>query len=127
MFSRSAPYPALVVKASGLAAGKGVVVAADRVEACAAATRMLDGGAMGGAGTTVVVEELLEGTEVSVSTTIRGRSLRFPMAPGKYNHPPGKGFDSVSFPTGKHLNKHADSLFYWYFFNFHCSILSYRL
>ena len=62
----SASFPALVVKASGLAAGKGVVVAKTRAEACEAADSMLTDHKFGTAGSTVVVEELLEGEEVSV-------------------------------------------------------------
>ena len=53
-----------VVKADGLAAGKGVTVASDRTGALAAIERSL-GGAFGDAGSRVVVEELLEGAEVS--------------------------------------------------------------
>ncbi|XP_008427458.1 trifunctional purine biosynthetic protein adenosine-3 [Poecilia reticulata] len=64
-FIRSADFPALVVKASGLAAGKGVIVAGDRDEACRAVMEIMKDGAFGSAGTTVVVEELLEGQEVS--------------------------------------------------------------
>lgn len=63
----SADYAALVVKASGLAAGKGVVVATTREEACQAARSMLADKIFGTAGDTVVVEELLQGEEVSVS------------------------------------------------------------
>jgi len=55
-----------VVKADGLAAGKGVTVARDRETAVAALRDCLVGGAFGAAGSTVVVEELLEGAEVSV-------------------------------------------------------------
>uniref|UniRef100_A0A3B5MUM2 phosphoribosylamine--glycine ligase n=1 Tax=Xiphophorus couchianus TaxID=32473 RepID=A0A3B5MUM2_9TELE len=65
-FIRGADFPALVVKASGLAAGKGVIVAGDRDEACRAVMEI--DGAFGSAGTTVVIEELLEGQEVSVSS-----------------------------------------------------------
>ena len=55
-----------VVKADGLAAGKGVTVARDRETAVAALHDCLIGGAFGAAGSTVVVEELLDGPEVSV-------------------------------------------------------------
>jgi phosphoribosylamine--glycine ligase len=54
-----------VVKADGLAAGKGVTVAAGRAEAVAAIEECLVGGAFGLAGSRVVVEEMLEGPEVS--------------------------------------------------------------
>ena len=62
VFFLSASYPALVVKASGLAAGKGVVVAGDVDEACHAVDEL----AKLPAGAKLVVEELLEGEEVSV-------------------------------------------------------------
>ena len=54
-----------VVKADGLAAGKGVVVAEDRVDAVRALEDCLVRSAFGEAGARVVVEELLEGPEVS--------------------------------------------------------------
>ena len=59
-----ASYP-LVVKADGLAAGKGVILSADRDTAVAAAEKMLSGEAFGGAGTRIVVEEMLHGREAS--------------------------------------------------------------
>jgi len=54
----------VVVKADGLAAGKGVIIAADAAEAEAACRLMFDGG-FGAAGAEVVIEEFLEGEEVS--------------------------------------------------------------
>lgn len=56
----------IVVKADGLAAGKGVVVAMTIDEAKAAADDMLSGNAFGDAGAKVVIEEYLDGEEVSV-------------------------------------------------------------
>jgi phosphoribosylamine--glycine ligase len=61
-----------VIKADGLAAGKGVVVAADRGSAVAAVEASLVRGAFGAAGRTIVVEELLEGQEVSVFAVTDG-------------------------------------------------------
>ena len=55
----------IVVKADGLAAGKGVVIAQTQAEAIAAVNDMLEGGAFGEAGRRVVVEEFLEGEEAS--------------------------------------------------------------
>ena len=54
------------MKASGLAAGKGVVVAANDEEACKAVREALVDKRFGDAGKTVIVEELLTGTEISV-------------------------------------------------------------
>ena len=62
-----------VVKADGLAAGKGVTVAADRDEAEGAIRASLVDGAFGDAGATVVVEEVLEGPEVSVFAVTDGK------------------------------------------------------
>uniref|UniRef100_A0A2R5LMJ2 Trifunctional purine biosynthetic protein adenosine-3 n=1 Tax=Ornithodoros turicata TaxID=34597 RepID=A0A2R5LMJ2_9ACAR len=62
----NADFPALVVKASGLAAGKGVIVAEDKAEALAAVDMIMKDKTVGVAGDTVVVEELLEGDEISV-------------------------------------------------------------
>ena len=67
---RSAP---IVVKADGLAAGKGVVVAASLDEARAAVRDMLSGDALGQAGARVVIEEFLAGEEASFIVVAQGR------------------------------------------------------
>lgn len=64
-FVRSTGGP-LVVKASGLAAGKGAVVCATTEEALAAVTGMLGDRSFGDAGRQVVIEEFMEGEELSV-------------------------------------------------------------
>lgn len=56
----------VVIKASGLAAGKGVVVAETMAEAERAITDMLDSGSLGEAGREVLVEEYMEGEEISI-------------------------------------------------------------
>ena len=61
----NAPIPT-VIKADGLALGKGVIIAQTRQEAKQAVTDMMAGGKFGKSGTTVVIEEFLEGPEVSV-------------------------------------------------------------
>ena len=68
----------IVVKADGLAAGKGVVVAQDVEEAVEAARGMLSGDSFGSAGQRVVVEDFLEGEEASFTCIVDGeRALPF--------------------------------------------------
>ena len=64
-----------VVKASGLAAGKGAIVCTRREEAAQAVRSMLEQGQFGEAGRTVVIEAYLEGEEVSVMAITNGRDL----------------------------------------------------
>ncbi|HEY9225127.1 MAG TPA: phosphoribosylamine--glycine ligase [Gemmatimonadaceae bacterium] len=65
----------VVVKASGLAAGKGVIVCQTVAEAVAAATSMLEQHAFGNAGDTVLVEEFMEGEELSVFVLTDGERV----------------------------------------------------
>jgi phosphoribosylamine--glycine ligase len=65
----------IVVKADGLAAGKGVVVAATAAEAHAAIDAMLVDNAMGDAGARVVIEEFLAGEEASFIVMVDGRHV----------------------------------------------------
>jgi phosphoribosylamine--glycine ligase len=58
-------HPPVVVKADGLAAGKGVVIARAKEEAASVAGEMLSGKLLGEAGKRVVLEEFLEGEELS--------------------------------------------------------------
>jgi len=68
---RAAGRP-LVVKADGLCAGKGVVVASSADEACDAIDRMITRGELGDAGRVVVLEELLPGEEASFHVVCDG-------------------------------------------------------
>ena len=71
----------VVLKADGLAAGKGVVICKDRDEALEALTEMMQGRVFGEAGETVVIEEFLRGQEASVHAVTDGRTLMvFPTA-----------------------------------------------
>ena len=67
-----APY---VIKADGLAAGKGVVVTEDRAEAITALEERLVEGKFGAAGSTVVVEEFLDGEEASLIAFTDGHAF----------------------------------------------------
>ena len=69
----------IVVKADGLAAGKGVIVAMSVAEAEAAVRDMLSGNAFGDAGARVVIEEFLEGEEASFIVMVDGTDV-IPMA-----------------------------------------------
>ncbi|MEN9402762.1 MAG: Phosphoribosylamine--glycine ligase [Verrucomicrobiota bacterium] len=68
--SRSAP---IVIKADGLAAGKGVVVAQSLAEAEAAVRDMLAGNKFGSAGSRILIEDCLFGEETSILVVVSGR------------------------------------------------------
>lgn len=69
----------IVIKADGLAAGKGVIVAMTLAEAEAAVKDMLAGNAFGEAGHRVVIEEFLDGEEASFIVMVDGKNV-LPMA-----------------------------------------------
>jgi len=69
----------IVVKADGLAAGKGVILAQTEAEAMAAVEDMLAGNAFGDAGHRVVIEEFLQGEEASFICMVDGSNI-LPMA-----------------------------------------------
>jgi len=65
----------IVIKADGLAAGKGVIIAQSRAEAVEAVTDMLSGNAFGAAGSRVVIEEFLRGEEASFLAFTDGKNI----------------------------------------------------
>ncbi len=67
--------PPMVIKANGLAEGKGVVVAQTQVEAEQAVRKMLENRAFGEAGTIVVIEEYLQGEEASFIAMVDGTNI----------------------------------------------------
>lgn len=85
--SQGAP---IVVKADGLAAGKGVIVAMTLEEAEAAIRDMLAGNAFGDAGSRVVVEEFLDGEEASFIVMVDGEHV-LPMATSQDHKRVGDG------------------------------------
>ena len=85
--SKGAP---IVVKADGLAAGKGVIVAMSLEEAEDAVRDMLSGNAFGDAGARVVIEEFLEGEEASFISMVDGRTA-LPMATSQDHKRVGDG------------------------------------
>ena len=71
----TAPLPA-VIKADGLALGKGVIIARTLEEARSAVTDMMQNGRFGKSGERVVIEEFLEGPEVSVLAFTDGKTIK---------------------------------------------------
>jgi phosphoribosylamine---glycine ligase len=84
---RGAP---IVIKADGLAAGKGVIVAMDLATAERAVRDMLSGNAFGSAGHRVVIEEYLDGEEASFIVMVDGRTA-LPMATSQDHKRVGDG------------------------------------
>ena len=68
-------YP-VVIKADGLATGKGVIIAEDAAAAAQAVGDMMDGGRFGDAGRKVLIEEYLTGREVSLHALVDGKHYR---------------------------------------------------
>mgnify|MGYP001317657377 CR=1 FL=1 len=76
----------VVVKADGLAAGKGVIVAETIAEAKQAVQDMLTGARFGDAGRTIVIEEFLNGEELSLMAFVEGQTV-VPMVPAQDHKP----------------------------------------
>lgn len=73
-YLENADYP-IVVKADGLALGKGVIIAEDKAQAMDAVHSMMSGEKFGKAGNRVVIEEFITGPEVSVLCFTDGRTI----------------------------------------------------
>lgn len=65
----------VVIKASGLAAGKGVVIAQDNIEAQDTIREMMNDKSFGEAGTQIVIEEFLQGFECSILSFFNGKTI----------------------------------------------------
>ena len=88
-YIHTCPVP-LVIKADGLAQGKGVIICGTREEAIEAVTGMLQGQQFGQAGAKVVVEEFIEGEELTVMAFADGRTV-IPMIPAQDHKRVGEG------------------------------------
>jgi phosphoribosylamine--glycine ligase len=83
-YLETAPMPA-VIKADGLALGKGVIIAQDLAEARAAVKTIMADKKFGDSGNQIVVEEFLEGPEVSVLAFTDGKTVK-PMVSSSMDH-----------------------------------------
>ena len=98
----------IVVKADGLALGKGVTVAMTEDDAIAAVKDAIDGGAFGGAGARVVTEEYLTGPEVSVLAFVDGKHLK--TMPSAQDHK--RAYDHDEGPNTGGMGAFSPSRFY---------------
>ena len=98
----------IVVKADGLALGKGVTVAMTEEEAIEAVKDAIDGGAFGGAGARVVIEEFLTGPEVSVLAFVDGKHLK--TMPSAEDHK--RAYDHDEGPNTGGMGAFSPSRFY---------------
>ncbi|MGN1014339.1 MAG: phosphoribosylamine--glycine ligase [Butyricicoccus sp.] len=98
----------IVVKADGLALGKGVTVAMTEEEAIEAVRDAIDGGRFGGAGARVVIEEFLTGPEVSVLAFVDGEHLS--TMPSAQDHK--RAYDDDRGPNTGGMGAFSPSRFY---------------
>ena len=98
----------VVVKADGLALGKGVTVAMTEEEAIAAVHDAIDDGKFGGAGARVVIEEFLTGPEVSVLAFVDGKNLS--TMPSAQDHK--RAYDHDEGPNTGGMGAFSPSRFY---------------
>ena len=98
----------IVIKADGLALGKGVTVAMTEDEAIAAVHDAIDGGRFGGAGARVVIEEFLTGPEVSVLAFVDGEHLS--TMPSAQDHK--RAYDNDEGPNTGGMGAFSPSRFY---------------
>ena len=80
---RGHPLP-VVIKADGLAAGKGVIIARTHEEAAQAVKSMLDERVFGESGAEILIEDFMEGEEASIMLMVSGR--RYVMLPPSQDH-----------------------------------------
>lgn len=98
----------IVVKADGLALGKGVTVAMTEEDAITAVREAMESGAFGGAGARVVIEEYLTGPEVSVLAFVDGHTLR--TMPSAQDHK--RAYDQDKGPNTGGMGAFSPSRFY---------------
>lgn len=98
----------IVIKADGLALGKGVTVAQTEEEAMQAVRNAIDDGVFGGAGARVVIEEFLTGPEVSVLAFTDGKHLR--TMPSAQDHK--RAYDQDKGPNTGGMGAFSPSRFY---------------
>lgn len=102
LYAQKCPIP-VVIKADGLAAGKGAIVARTRAEAIAAVEKIMERKEFGEAGQRVVMEEFLEGEEVSVLCLTDGINLC--ILPAAQDHKPA--FDDDQGPNTGGMGAYA--------------------
>lgn len=100
-------YP-MVIKADGLAAGKGVVIAEDEATALKALEEMMADRVFGNAGDKVVVEEFLTGVETSILCFVDGKSIVPMVSAQDYK----KIFDNDEGPNTGGMGTYSPSLIY---------------